>query len=273
MTIADSGTALAQVASGEADVAIINRGRARLRDSAITHLDLLSDPLALPLSHTGSNKSKLSLAELATEPWMLATGPACADSEMFQASCRLAGFEAPDRLPQRRLHGIAGLGGGWTRRGTDPCPRGCDGSPRHRRTAPVPKSAGSQGRSDRADRHYLLAHDLVVAPGAPHDRGCPHAATGRCLRCRRQRTPLGGIAEWVRNSIFAALAPPASTGSTDRPAGGPSTGCLDPAVADRTPGRIAMRRRDALCAGEEQTPAHGGTRPRHPHRRGRPRPR
>ena len=95
MTIADSSTALAQVANGEADAAIINRGRARLRDSAITHLDLLSDPLhvALPLSHPCSNKSKLSLAELATEPWMLAAGPACADSEMFQASCRLAGFE------------------------------------------------------------------------------------------------------------------------------------------------------------------------------------
>jgi DNA-binding transcriptional LysR family regulator len=49
--------------------------------------------VALPLGHRLAERKRLRLADLCTEPWMLATSSSCADWEVFAAACRRAGFE------------------------------------------------------------------------------------------------------------------------------------------------------------------------------------
>ena len=95
MTIADSRAALAQVADGEADIAIVNKSDTFVPDGAVMVCGLLEDPMrvALPLGHRLAERQRLRLADLCAEPWMLATSSSCADWEVFAAACRRAGFE------------------------------------------------------------------------------------------------------------------------------------------------------------------------------------
>ena len=95
MTIADSCAALSHVADGEADIAIINKPDTFAAGRAVAVCGLLDDPMrvALPLGHRLAERKRLRLADLCTEPWMLATSSSCADWEVFAAACRRAGFE------------------------------------------------------------------------------------------------------------------------------------------------------------------------------------
>jgi DNA-binding transcriptional LysR family regulator len=95
MTIADSCAALSHVADGEADIAIINKPDTFAADRAVAVCGLLEDPMrvALPLGHRLAERQRLRLADLAAEPWMLATSSNCADWDVFAAACRRAGFE------------------------------------------------------------------------------------------------------------------------------------------------------------------------------------
>lgn len=94
MTIADSVAALCHVADSEADIAVVSRSESAL-DSTTAFLDLLDDPMevALPRGHELAARPCLRLGELSGESWLLATGPDCADWEIFVAACRRAGFE------------------------------------------------------------------------------------------------------------------------------------------------------------------------------------
>jgi len=95
MTIADSGAALAHVANGEADIAIINKSGTFPADRAVSVWGLLEDPMrvALPIGHRLAERRSLRLADLSAERWLLATSSSCADWEVFATACRRAGFE------------------------------------------------------------------------------------------------------------------------------------------------------------------------------------
>jgi DNA-binding transcriptional LysR family regulator len=56
---------------------------------------LFDDPMyvALPAGHRLCKASDLSMSDLASEPWMLATGRTCPDARLFLRACHDAGFE------------------------------------------------------------------------------------------------------------------------------------------------------------------------------------
>ena len=56
---------------------------------------LFDDPMyvALPSGHRLCHAPDLSMSDLATEPWMLATGRTCPDARLFLRACHEAGFE------------------------------------------------------------------------------------------------------------------------------------------------------------------------------------
>lgn len=56
---------------------------------------LFDDPMyvALPAGHRLCEAGELSMADLASEPWMLATGRTCPDARLFLRACHDAGFE------------------------------------------------------------------------------------------------------------------------------------------------------------------------------------
>jgi DNA-binding transcriptional LysR family regulator len=56
---------------------------------------LFDDPMyvALPSGHRLYEAPDLSMSDLASEPWMLATGRTCPDARLFMRACHEAGFE------------------------------------------------------------------------------------------------------------------------------------------------------------------------------------
>jgi DNA-binding transcriptional LysR family regulator len=56
---------------------------------------MFDDPMyvALPADHRLCDASDLCMGDLASEPWMLATGRTCPDARLFMRACHDAGFE------------------------------------------------------------------------------------------------------------------------------------------------------------------------------------
>jgi DNA-binding transcriptional LysR family regulator len=56
---------------------------------------LFDDPMyvAMPVGHRLAGARSLSMASLASEPWMIATGRSCPDSMLLLRACHAAGFE------------------------------------------------------------------------------------------------------------------------------------------------------------------------------------
>ena len=63
--------------------------------SGIELVHLFDDPMyvAMPAGHALCRSRKLTLADFANEPWMLATTQTCPDARLFLRSCHAAGFE------------------------------------------------------------------------------------------------------------------------------------------------------------------------------------
>lgn len=95
LTAAESDAALDLIASGQADIAIVNRSTALTLDAAMVMTDLFDDPMriALPVGHRLAGAGSVNLAELAEESWLVATSASCTDWEIFAIACRQAGFE------------------------------------------------------------------------------------------------------------------------------------------------------------------------------------
>jgi DNA-binding transcriptional LysR family regulator len=72
---------------------------------------LFDDPMyvALPAGHRLAGVAALSLADLAEEPWMLATPDSCPDSRLFLRACHAAGFEPQIVLQNDDYHAILGF--------------------------------------------------------------------------------------------------------------------------------------------------------------------
>jgi DNA-binding transcriptional LysR family regulator len=62
---------------------------------SIELVHLFDDPMYVALSrgHRLAHAPKLTLADFASEPWMLATTHTCPDARLFLRSCHAAGFE------------------------------------------------------------------------------------------------------------------------------------------------------------------------------------
>jgi DNA-binding transcriptional LysR family regulator len=82
--------------TGECDVALsIETTFARRHDDDLEAVRLVDDPMyiMLPQGHTLMSRSRLKLADLADEPWMVGTTATCPDSAIFLRACAAAGFE------------------------------------------------------------------------------------------------------------------------------------------------------------------------------------
>lgn len=95
MGLAESVAATALISSGDADIAVISRYGEAAPCGGLVVTDLLDDPMrvAVPRDHPVAAHQEVRLADLAEEPWILATTAGCADWAVFVAACRLAGFE------------------------------------------------------------------------------------------------------------------------------------------------------------------------------------
>jgi DNA-binding transcriptional LysR family regulator len=82
--------------AGDADIALsIVPTFDTAGDEGIETIDLLDDPMyvVLPRDHPLAGKSRLRLADLAEESWMIGTAGNCPDVSIFLRSCQTAGFE------------------------------------------------------------------------------------------------------------------------------------------------------------------------------------
>ncbi len=91
---------LPRLRAGEVDLALCNDDRV-LEDPDIEGVLLFEEPMriALPREHPLGSRSRLRLAELAGERWMLGTDHACPDAARFIRACHAEGFD-----PQIAFH-------------------------------------------------------------------------------------------------------------------------------------------------------------------------
>jgi DNA-binding transcriptional LysR family regulator len=93
----DPDETVSRLRAGEFDLVLSHD---RMIDSAqgasgIELVHLFDDPMyvAMPAGHGLCRARKLTLADFADEPWMLATTQTCPDARLFLRSCHAAGFE------------------------------------------------------------------------------------------------------------------------------------------------------------------------------------
>jgi DNA-binding transcriptional LysR family regulator len=92
----DAGPTLLR--SGEIDVALSIEATftpPRTDAADLDALPLLEDPMyiMLPRDHPMASRSRLKLADLADEAWMIGTASTCPDTSIFLRACQVAGFE------------------------------------------------------------------------------------------------------------------------------------------------------------------------------------
>jgi DNA-binding transcriptional LysR family regulator len=95
---------------GELDIALTNDANL-VPGELIERIHLFDDPMyvALPTGHRLAQRAKLSLRDLADEPWMLGTTSTCPDSRMFKRACHAAGFEPKIYFENDDYHAILGF--------------------------------------------------------------------------------------------------------------------------------------------------------------------
>ncbi|MCW3012881.1 MAG: LysR family transcriptional regulator [Solirubrobacterales bacterium] len=83
--------------AGEADIAltISTTFEPAANDDGVDQVHLLDDPLylMLPAAHPLADRSRLRLADLADDDWILGSSNRCPDSRILVHSCQQAGFE------------------------------------------------------------------------------------------------------------------------------------------------------------------------------------
>jgi DNA-binding transcriptional LysR family regulator len=94
LTVAESEAAIEMVLTGDVDLAVVTRAAGSAVDGSLALQELFRDPLrvAMAADHPLADRASLRLADLAGEPWMVATSRECADWVVFSDACRRAGF-------------------------------------------------------------------------------------------------------------------------------------------------------------------------------------
>lgn len=95
---ADPDDGLALLRAGEVDLAVSIEAAflpPKADASDLDLLGLLDDPMyiMLPRDHPLASRSRLKLADLADEAWMIGTTSTCPDTSIFLRACQVAGFE------------------------------------------------------------------------------------------------------------------------------------------------------------------------------------
>jgi DNA-binding transcriptional LysR family regulator len=93
---AEPPDAITRLRAGDADIALlIDRPWDDDHDDGVDRLHLLDDPMyvCLPSGHPKAGKTRLRLADLADEAWMLGSTGTCPDCSIFLRACETAGFE------------------------------------------------------------------------------------------------------------------------------------------------------------------------------------
>ena len=88
--------ALECLKAGECDIALtIEAGCEPIADPAIERRHLLDDPMyvCLPAGHRVASKSRVRLADLAEESWIMGTTGRCPDGIVLERACQASGFE------------------------------------------------------------------------------------------------------------------------------------------------------------------------------------
>jgi DNA-binding transcriptional LysR family regulator len=90
--MADPIASLPRLLAGELDIVLSHDPDAV---DGVEQVHLFDDPMyvALPTRHKLADMVPLSLADFASDPWMLATTNSCPDSTLFLEACLAAGFE------------------------------------------------------------------------------------------------------------------------------------------------------------------------------------
>jgi DNA-binding transcriptional LysR family regulator len=96
VSMVDPYAVLPLLRSGDVDLALCNDA-SFLELPDLDGVMLFEEPMliALPRGHRLANRKRLSLAELASDRWMLGTDQACPDAGRFVRACHEAGFD-PD---------------------------------------------------------------------------------------------------------------------------------------------------------------------------------
>ena len=152
---------------------------ARCRDEdGIDRAHLLEDPmyLALPLDHPLAHRRRLRLDDLADEAWVAGAAD-CECNRLISHACAAAGYRAADRLPDRRLHGDAGIRRGRRRRFADRRARTA-GSSATTSSCAISAARRPCGRSTPRRSRRVIAH--------PRRRRC-----WRSSRTSQRATPRG----------------------------------------------------------------------------------
>jgi DNA-binding transcriptional LysR family regulator len=82
--------------TGECDIALtVEAGFEPIDDNAIERHHLLDDPmyLCLPAGHPVAGRTKIRLADLAEDAWIMGSTDRCPDGLILERACRAAGFE------------------------------------------------------------------------------------------------------------------------------------------------------------------------------------
>lgn len=95
---AEPDEGLALLRAGEVDIALSIEATFTPPRTDAADLDahpLLDDPMyiMLPRGHPLASRSRLKLADLADEAWMIGTTSTCPDTSIFLRACQVAGFE------------------------------------------------------------------------------------------------------------------------------------------------------------------------------------
>ena len=95
----DPDESIPRLRAGQFDLALSHdpRGDPERKGQAddLDVVPLFDDPMyvALPAGHRLCEAARLSMSDLSSEPWMLATGRTCPDARLFLRACHDAGFE------------------------------------------------------------------------------------------------------------------------------------------------------------------------------------
>jgi DNA-binding transcriptional LysR family regulator len=96
MELAEPDDAVAALRSGEADLAlVIEAAPGEPAYEGVDRTHLLADPMyvALPREHRLAGKTRLRMADLKDEEWMLGSTNRCPDASIFLRACHDAGFQ------------------------------------------------------------------------------------------------------------------------------------------------------------------------------------
>jgi len=99
VAMADPDESIPRLRAGEFDLVLSHDPREdperKAQADDLDVIALFEDPMyvAMPAGHRLCEADDLSMSDLASEPWMLATGRTCPDSRLFLRACHDAGFE------------------------------------------------------------------------------------------------------------------------------------------------------------------------------------